>query len=234
MGTLKSKIFILHGWTYSTEKWNPFIDLLKKNGLELHLLNVPGLTQETNRPWKIDDYVDWLKQILDKEKNKVILIGHSNGGRIALNFAIKYPDKLSHLILIDSAGVYHNELSLKIKRLVFGSVAKIGKKLSTSETLRSILYKIVGESDYKNATPVMKQTMLNLVNSDKSLSLDKVEVPTLIIWGREDKTTPLSDGKIMHGFIKNSKLQIIEGACHSPMFTHATEVANAIVNNLTI
>jgi pimeloyl-ACP methyl ester carboxylesterase len=80
----------------------------------------------------------------------------------------------------------------------------------------------------------MKQTMVNLVNSDKLLNLGKVTVPTLIIWGREDKTTPLADGKLIHGFIKNSKLQIIEGARHSPMFTHAAEVANAIVNNLTI
>ena len=222
------KLYILHGWTYSTEKWNPFIELLKKNGLEPHMLNVPGLTEKTDKIWRLEDYTEWLNETLKKEKSKVILMGHSNGGRIALNFGIKYPQKLDRLILIDSAGIYHNELSVSIKRLIFKNIAKIGKKLSVSARLRNILYKIAGESDYKNATPVMKQTMINLINSDKFLSLDKVEVPTLIIWGREDKTTPLSDGKLMHKLIKNSNLQIIENARHSPMFTNPEEVAKII------
>src|SRR3989344_3554613 len=111
MGTIK-KIFILHGWTRSTGKWNPFVELLKRKGIEVNLLKIPGLTQKIDKVWQINDYVEWLIKI----------IGNSNGGRIALNFAIKYPDKLSNLILIDSAGIYHNELSLKIKRLFFGSV----------------------------------------------------------------------------------------------------------------
>ena len=221
-------IFILHGWTYSTEKWNPFVDLLKQKGIEVNLLKIPGLTEEIDREWIIDDYVSWLKKITDKTKDKIILIGHSNGGRIALNFALKYPDKLSNLILIDSAGIYHNELLIKIKRLVFGHIAKVGNKLNSSEIFKTLLYKIVGESDYKNATPVMKQTMINLINSDKFLSLGKVEVPTSIIWGREDKTTPLSDGKLMHKLIKNSNLQIIEDARHSPMFTNPEEAAKII------
>src|SRR3989344_1027021 len=126
MGTIK-KIFILHGWTRSTGKWNPFVELLKRKGIEVNLLKIPGLTQKIDKVWQINDYVEWLIKIISNEamkqsNNKFILIGHSNGGRIALNFAIKYPDKLSNLILIDSAGIYHNELSLKIKRLFFGSV----------------------------------------------------------------------------------------------------------------
>lgn len=233
MGTI-TKAFILHGWTYSTEKWHPFINLLKQKGLEVNILKIPGLTEDLNRIWTIEDYVSWLKKTL--ENNKVILIGHSNGGRIALNFAIKYPKNLESLILIGSAGIYHDELSIKIKRLVFGHIAKAGKKLTSSEKLRSILYKIVGESDYKNATLVMKQTMINLINSDKDLikHLDKVATPTLIIWGEEDKIIPLSDGRLINKLIKNSELHIIDGAKHSPQFTHPNQVAETIVNNLTI
>jgi len=236
MGTLN--IFILHGWTYSTDKWRPFLDLLRQKGIKATLLKIPGLTEKSDKVWEIDDYVEWLRQKIDDQKvsnltikqfnNKFMIIGHSNGGRIALNFALKYPDKLSNLILIDSAGIYHNELIIKIKRLVFGRIAKVGKKLNSSEIFRTLLYKIIGESDYKDATPVMKQTMINLINSDKSLNLNKVSVPTLIIWGREDKTTPLSDGKLMHEQIKKSKLFIVERAKHSPMFTNPEEVAKFI------
>src|SRR3989338_2080079 len=215
MGTMK-EVIILHGWTYSLEKWQTFLKLLKEKGIEPIMLNVPGLTSKNDNVWNIGDYVNWLKEIVDKEKNKVILIGHSNGGRIALNFAIKYPDKLSNLILIDSAGIYHNELSLNIKRLFFGSVAKIGKKLSSSERMKNLLYKIIGERDYKNADPLMRQTMINLINSDKELNLSKITIPTLIIWGENDQTTLLSDGKLMNSQIANSKFNIIDNAKHSP------------------
>jgi pimeloyl-ACP methyl ester carboxylesterase len=43
-----------------------------------------------------------------------VLLGHSNGGRIALAFAEKYPDKVKQLVLIDSAGIYHNEFSIRL------------------------------------------------------------------------------------------------------------------------
>ena len=228
MGTINSKAFILHGWTYSTEKWQPFIDLLKQKGVEANILKIPGLTEDLNRVWTIEDYVSWLKKITDKTKDKIILIGHSNGGRIALNFAIKYPQNLDKLILIDSAGIYHDDLIIQVKRLMFKSISKLGKKLTSSEKLRGILYKIVGEGDYKIATPIMKQTMVNLIDSDKFLNLDKVTVPTLIIWGENDKVTPLTDGKLMHKLIKNSKLYIIHNARHSPQFTHAEEITDII------
>ncbi len=222
------RVIILHGWTYSLEKWQGFLGLLKKEGIEPVMLNVPGLTSANDKVWDIENYINWLKEIVNKEKNKVILIGHSNGGRIAANFAIKYPEKISNLILIDSAGIYHNELPLALKRFIFKTIANFGKALKGSSMLKNLFYKLAGESDYNNANHNMKQTMINLLNSDKFFKPENIQTPTLIFWGREDKITPLSDGKLMHKLIKNSKLKIINGARHSPMFTNAKEVAEII------
>lgn len=224
------RIFILHGWTYSLEKWQPILKLIREMSPELTMLNVPGLTSKNDNAWTIEDYINWLKDILKKEKNKVILIGHSNGGRIAMNFAIKYPEKVEKLILIDSAGIYHNELPLVLKRVIFKIFAKLGTPLRNFSLLRNAFYKLVGEKDYNDANPNMKQTMLNMLNSDKLLKPEKVQAPTLIFWGREDKTTPLSDGKLMHKLIKDSKLEIIENAGHSPQYTDSLEVVNLIAD----
>ena len=225
------KILILHGWTYSLEKWQAFLKLLKGGGIEANMLNVPGLTSKNDEVWSIEDYVNWLKKIIDKEKGKATLLGHSNGGRIAVNFTLKHPEKISNLILIDCAGVYHNELPIALKRVIFKTLAKFGKKLKNSSLLKNALYKLAGENDYKDANLNMKQTMLNLINSDKSLKIENVRVPTLIFWGKEDKITPLSDGHLMHSLIKNSKLKIIENARHSPQFTNPEEVVNEIVSS---
>ena len=225
------KILVLHGWTYCTEKWDPFMDIISSK-TDVELLKIPGLTEKLEAVWNLDNYVEWLKTKIGD--SKVILIGHSNGGRISLAFANKYPEKVSKLILIDSAGIYHNELPIRLKRLVFKIIAKLGKKIINSEKLRKILYKLSREGDYENASPTVKKTMLNLITTDISFLLPEIKIPTLIIWGENDNTTPLKDGALMHKLIRGSKLKIISGARHSPQFTHPKEVAKIIYKNLLI
>lgn len=230
MGTV-NKVLVLHGWTYSTEKWLPFITTLKDNGINTELLKIPGLTEKLDSVWNINDYVKWLNNKLSK-KGKVVLIGHSNGGKILLAFAAKYPERIKHLILIDSAGIYHNELPIRLKRFILKSLAGMGKKVTKSESLRKLLYRLARESDYEKAPAFVRQTMVNLINFDVTESLNKVKNPTLIIWGTEDKTTPLADGELMHKSIKDSKLYIIKSAKHSPQFTHTNEVVQTILKEI--
>ncbi len=230
MGTVK-KVYILHGWTTSLDQWEKFLHLLPKVKLEPLMLKIPGLTEKSNKSWDLESYVEWLKKKLSGEK-ELILIGHSSGGRMALTFAAKYPGRIKQLILIDSAGIYHNELSTRFKRFVFKNLAKLGKKITKSETLKNLLYKLAREKDYHEATALQRRIMINLISEDLTPILEKITAPTLLIWGEFDKTTPLSDGKLMHQKIKNSKLYVIKGARHSPQFTHPNEVVKEIYEYL--
>lgn len=229
MGTVE-KIYILHGWTYSTDRWKEFLNLLEKMGFKPNLLKIPGLTEPIDHPWNLDDYVEWLSKNIGSDE--AILIGHSSGGRLSLAFALKYPNKVKQLILMDSAGVYHKQLAIRIKRFLFRKLAKWGKKITKYQGLRGLLYKLAGEMDYKQASPVMRETMKNLISVDLTPRLPDIKPPTLIIWGEFDRTTPLFDGRLMHKLIPNSKFHIIKQAKHSPMFTHPKEVVNRIVTEL--
>lgn len=231
MGTMK-KAYIIHGWSYSIEKWDEVVSLLKKKGINAVVLKVPGLIYPIEKPWTINDYVSWLEKELKDEKEKIILVGHSNGGRIAMAFVKKNPEKISHLFLIDSAGIYHNSIPVRIKRMVFGNLAQIGKKFTTDKTLKKILYKLARSNDYNKADLVMKETMVSLMESDKARYFEDVKIPTTIIWGKDDTTTPLSDGRLLNKEIKDSKFFIVKNAKHSPQFTHPHEVADIISNNL--
>ena len=226
------KIYILHGWSYSLDKWEPFVSILKRKKLSTVLLKIPGLTEKIDAPWAMDNYVSWLSEKLEKEKDKVILIGHSNGGRIAMAFAMKHKNKVEKLILIDSAGIHHNEPYMRYKRKVFGMIAKNGRKILNNKIGKNILYFLAREGDYKDADGNMKKTMVNLLEWDKNLVPEKIDIPTLIIWGGKDGITPLSDGKVLHQRIINSKLSIIDDARHSPQFTHSEKVAEIIYKNL--
>jgi pimeloyl-ACP methyl ester carboxylesterase len=229
---MKKKIVILHGWTYSTEKWEPFVKALSGNDNAVVMVKVPGLTAPLEESWDLDDYVTWLRDILHKEKEPVVLIGHSNGGRIILAYALLYPEKIKQLFLIDSAGIYHKEFYLQVKRFIFKKLASL-KKMVKGSIFKNVLYKLARESDYHNASPIMKKTMQNLIESDLSQQLSLISVPTTIIWGEEDKVTPVSDAKVMQKQIAKSKLFLIKEGRHSPQFTHTNEVVSIIKKQLS-
>ncbi|HEX7259646.1 MAG TPA: alpha/beta hydrolase [Candidatus Saccharimonadia bacterium] len=231
MGAL-GKIYILHGWTYSTKRWEPLVAWLKQQGFEPEMLHVPGLTAESRDVWDVPKYVEWLNQATAKHPKPFVLMGHSNGGRIGLAFAARYPKRIHHLILVDSAGIYHNEPLLQLKRLVFGKVAKAGKALTSSAKIRAALYKIARAQDYHQAPPNMRTTMINMHEADKLLPVEQIFAPTTIIWGREDRVTPLADGQALEQRLPHAKLHIIEGGRHTPVYTHHEEVGQIIVGAL--
>lgn len=227
MGIIK-KIYILHGWAYSTKSWEPFVGELRKAGLDPVMLKIPGLTAPLEEVWDIDNYVSWLEETLKKEKEQIILFGHSNGGLISLSFTLKYPEKVKKLILMDSTGIYHKELSIRIKRFIFAAAAKIGKKFTKSFLAKKLIYKLARVHDYEEANQIMKETMKNLIRVDYSQVLKNLKTKTLIIWGSNDQVTPVNDGIRMNQEIKDSKLKIIYGARHSPQITNPIETADAV------
>lgn len=225
-----SKIFVLHGWTYQTESWQPLLKELRARGFDPEFLRVPGLTDGSNPVWSLHDYVEWLRQAAASH-GKVILIGHSNGGRISLAFAAKYPEKVERLILEDSAGIPPRGLR-RLKRDAFRALSSLARLLPVPEEAKDMFYKLIRESDYRKATPEMRRTMANLVAADLAPSLPRIEAPTLIIWGGRDKTTPLSDGLLMHEKIRGSRIFVLPEARHSPHITHTKKVADLIVEEL--
>ena len=224
MGTL----IILHGWSYSTDKWEPFLKALKEKGVEYKMPKIPGLTAPLGNVWTLDDYVFWLEKQTADSKKPITILGHSNGGRIAAAFAAKFPEKVSHLVLIDSAGIIRKNLKTMLKKRLFDAIAKLGKRVTNLDSIRNLFYKAVGEQDYNKANPILKKTMLNLISQDLTPVFSKLTTPTLIVWGDNDKVTPISDGRKIHGLISGSKFEIIKNARHSPQFTNSKKIADLV------
>ena len=70
-----------------------------------------------------------------------------------------------------------------------------------------------GSSDYNNATPIMRETLVKSVNEDLTPLLKNMR-ETLLIWGENDKDTPMSDAKIMEKEIKNAGLVVLKNTGH--------------------
>ncbi len=216
------KLYIIHGWTYSLDSWATVCELLRQKDIEPVQLKVPGLTEPSNEVWDIDGYVEWLHTVLKDEPNPSVL-GHSNGGRIALWYAARHKS-LKQLILLDSAGIPHHGK----RRAAVRVLAKVASPLKHIPLAKKVVYHVLGAQDYNNALPNMKHTMHNLLEADERLDLGKVHLPTTIIWGANDTVTPLGDAQKLHRSIAGSTLHVIDGARHAPHATHATQLVDLI------
>ncbi len=223
------QLYVLHGWSVSLDnraKWQGLIDQLKDFKIECQFVPLPGLDSQLDQVWQIDDYVSYLfKQIPDKAS----ILGHSMGGQLAMRLAATHSEKVAKLILVDNSGIRSQKLPAKLKRLTFYAAAKVGRLFIKSQKARGLLYFLARESDYLKADPILRQTMANLLAHDSTQDAIKITCPTLIVWGKEDKVTPLWIGQRINRLIGRSQLKIIDGARHSPQFTHPNQVAEQVM-----
>lgn len=214
-------LYIIHGWTYTVAPWRSTIELLRKKGISVKMLHVPGLTEESTKEYTIGDYVKWADHEIP---DGAVALGHSNGGRILLNLCAQKPDKLKYLILLDAAGVY--EPSTK-KRLV-ERLAKIGRPLKKIPLVDKAFHRITGSTDYSKAPENMKKTLVNMIESDKNLDFSKVETKTFILWGKKDTTTPPRQGTTMYEKLPNAELKFYTNWTHAPYISNPEELARAL------
>jgi pimeloyl-ACP methyl ester carboxylesterase len=168
------------------------------------------------------------------ENTKLMILGHSHGGRIAIKLATRrhLPFSIFHLYLCAAAGIRHPR---HLKRIVGLTLAKAGKFFLSVPGLRSLaplgkkfLYRLVRVHDYEKASPVMRQTLIKVSAEDLRPLLHNVTVPTDIFWGEDDRMTPVSDAYVMHKAIAKSQLHVYPGIRHAVHREKAGEIAEHI------
>lgn len=215
------KLYIIHGWTYTVDPWKRTIAFLKQYGITVEMLHVPGLTEPSKKVWTIEDYVKWANKNIP---DGAIALGHSNGGRILLNLCSEKPEKLKHLILLDAAGIYETSKKRDFARAMSKKLAPL-KKI---KPLKKVVHKLLGASDYDHAPENMKQTLANMLDSDKNLDVSAVKAPATIIWGEQDNVTPPRQAIEMHKKIEGSTLILRKNWNHSPYISDPEGLARTI------
>ncbi len=215
-GSGKCVVF-LHGWGADIHSFDFVIPSLA--GFRAIRIDLPGHGESSQpcRTYGVDDFCACVKALLENIGVKSpVLVGHSNGGRVIIKL-LSDGFEAEKAVLIDSAGIIpKRSFSYKFKVWRYKTAKKLiklfcGKK--ANEKLEA-LRKKHGSADYKNASGVMRDTMVSLVNTNLEPCLEKINVPTLLIWGTEDTATPISDAKLMEKRIKDSGLVELSGGSH--------------------
>lgn len=222
-------IIMLHGWGSNCDLFSGVIGFVKK-GYHVAAMDMPGFgkSDEPKEPMNVDDYVDFVLAFIRElfpQEEKIIFLGHSMGGRIIIKLAagmhdgrLKTSFSIPKIILTDSAGVLPVRTKAQKKRtsrykFYKNLLNKTGIAKAFPQTLDSLQRKF-GSADYAAASPVMRQSLVKVVNEDLVPLMPSVTMPALLIWGDQDTATPLSDGKKMEELMPEAGLAVIEGAGH--------------------
>jgi pimeloyl-ACP methyl ester carboxylesterase len=233
-------VVLVHGSNASLHTWEPWVQRLTAKGYRVVTLDLPahGLSGPTPQgDYTSAAYVGIVEQLVDRlGLTRFALGGNSMGGGVAWRYAVAHPDRLSALILVDASGQPMPKgssppLGFRLARV------PIARDILATVTPRSLIEKSFSQSvsNQAIATPAMVDRYWEMLlypgnrratvqrfgqySGDDGMAdkLPGLAVPTLILWGREDKLIPVSVAGWFSRQIPGARVTILDGIGHIPM-----------------
>jgi pimeloyl-ACP methyl ester carboxylesterase len=246
-GAGSTTIIFLHGYPFEKSMWQEQLECLKVTN-RVFACDIRGFGKSTDEEshLSIDLFGNDLIAFMDKLRiNKAIICGLSMGGFIALNVIKRFPERVEALILCDTQCI---EDTVEVKENRFKSIQDIkvnGVKDFNEGFIKSVFHKETYSNKielveslrrvvFANSEHIITIGLTALAERAETCSiLVDINVPTLIICGKEDEVTPLNQSEMMHTNIKGSILRVIENAGHVSNLEHPSEFNQLILDFLT-
>lgn len=169
----------------------------------------------------------YIKEFIDyKGYEKVSMLGNSLGGHVGLVYAVNHQDKLTHLILTGSSGLYENAFGGSYpKREDYEFIRKkveitfYDPAAATKELVDEVFDMVNDRSKLVRIIAIAKSA----IRHNMADELHKILTPTCLIWGRNDTITPPEVAEDFNKLIVNSDLYWIDKCGHAPMMEHSAE-----------
>lgn len=203
-------VLLLHGWGGNLNSFRALESFLISNSFSVITLDFPGFggSDQPKESFDIYDYSKIVTQLLMAENiKKVNVVAHSFGGRVALLLASQHPDLIEKLVLCDIAGIKPKfSLSKTIKVWRYKFLKRLKKAGLYKRDILSF-----GSDDYRAMPQNLRPVFSRIVSKDLSFTLSSIISPTLIIWGKDDKETPIYMAKKINKGIADSAIITFDG-----------------------
>jgi pimeloyl-ACP methyl ester carboxylesterase len=187
-GTGEPQVVALHGWARTRADWSSTLQ-----GMDALAIDLPGhgATPAPEDAWGSLEYAEWLAEILDGLRHRPVLVGHSFGGRVAVQLAATHPDLVDGVVL---TGVPLYRTGVRSKpRLSYRLARSLHANGVISDARMEALRRKHGSDDYRNANGVMRDILVKLVNEaydDQVATIAAVAEPIRLVWGEHDTAAP--------------------------------------------
>jgi len=202
-------LILLHGLAGSARWWARNIPALSRS-FRVVALDLPGFGASARGGRLIlDEAAGEVAAAMDRlEIARASVIGHSMGGLIAAGLAADHPARVDRLVLVDAA-------FLSLRRSKVRSVS--GPAVTLRWTAPSLL-PIVLRDSLRSGPVRLADASIQVVRADWRAKLPAIEAPTLVIWGEHDGICPPIIGRRIVEAIPGSRLVVLQGAAHNPMW----------------
>ena len=243
----ETTLILIHGFAASKDNWLGLADKLddKYHLIIPDLIGNGGSSKPQDFNYSIANQTQMLHQFLQKlDTNSTVLIANSMGGAISLNYVYMY-NNIKALVLIDSLGIKVEDSV--VDKMGVKKIKETWLNICSVEKLRTLMKQGMKEPPYiptsvleyivehkckasafeeKKYRDILDEELEPLDDfSEKALH---VSIPTLIIWGRDDKVLSYKNAYAFHENIASSELKILEGLGHVPMIESPQKVQEVI------
>ncbi len=200
-------IVLLHGWGQNISMMKPLGDLFANN-YRITIIDLPGFgeSDKLKEAWGVSEYTELFAKLLIKLKiDNPIIMAHSFGGRITFKYAAS--NKVDKLVMFGTPCIRNSKtIPTKVK------VINFVKKVPLLNIVWKHYKKYFESEDFKNADPIMKGTIIKVVNEDLSQYAKKITAPTLLIWGESDTAAPISAAVELEKIMPDAGLIRMQGS----------------------
>ncbi len=246
-------VILIHGFNLDLNTWIGNLDPLAAH-FKVYAPDLWGQGYSTREPlqYGYDLFEDQIRLFMDAlDLPKASLVGHSMGGGTSIVFSIRNRHRVDKLILVDSTGI-PTRLPFRSKVFRLKGVAEFLMSLPTDRIRRMNLADIwihdpdsLTEGAYRTFTLYQKiegttEALLSILRKDffntlenEIRELGQLDIPTLLIWGREDASLPVSNAEVMNRLIGNSRLEVLDHAGHLANFDQPDAFNELVIEFLT-
>lgn len=216
-------IIILHGLMGQLSNFAGVVDFFPKNGYKVVLPELPLYSMPVVRT-KVSTFAKFIRDFIEHKGYKdAILLGNSLGGHIALLTYKLYPKNISGLVITGSSGLYESAMGgTYVKRHSYEYVKKKAEnvfydpKVATKELVDDIFETVSQRGRVIRILSIAKSAIRHNMAKD----LPNMNVPTCIIWGKQDEVTPPEVAEDFHELLPDSDLFWIDECGHAAMMEH--------------
>ncbi|MDH1265578.1 alpha/beta fold hydrolase [Pseudomonas sp. GD03944] len=229
-------LLLLHGTSASLHTWEGWVAALKAERRVISL-DLPGFGLTGPFPdgdYRLAHYSRFLAQVLDQvQVPRVVVAGNSFGGQLAWRFALDQPQRVERLVLVDAAGYPRNATSVPIgfRLAQVPGLAPLMANLLPRSMIDSSVRNVYGDPDkvdealvdrYYDLTrragnrQALRQRFVQAPSGEDHARIAELKVPTLILWGGQDRLIPPDNAERFQRDIAGSRLVLFDDLGHVP------------------
>ena len=229
-GNGDQSVVLLHGGLSTANRWRPSLEPLAAGGWRALTVDLPGrgfAIQTHGRRLTVPDFADFVAGFLDEmELPRTALVGASLGAHVAAEFACRHPDRVEQLVLVGPAGVspWDREDRLRTwtsyrgfdRESIAKSLARDGQAVTWEEVEET--FRLRNTPSHERAVEAMTEYMMTDAWEADFVDVRLADItptlPTLVVWGHDDKKFPVADAYALHERLPGSHLAVVTGSDH--------------------